>query len=375
LKLDTKELPVLIRSLHRAGRRALTLLATLALLSTAVAPASASAPPPNDDARDAEVVTSVPASFSLDVRAATVEEGEQTNACVETDNTVWYALTLPADQRLQLDATGSDFDAGLVVFAGTGPEDELVACGARRLTFDVQAGVSYFVQVGAVMGLEDGQGWLDLTFREAAQLTGKPTTSNGRSAIQAVLAAWEQELPEGRRLVQVSAWTERQHSAPGRPVGGSDVTVEIHDLVTDPETGILTHDEWFGFLTPSSEQLRLDPALRTAVVDAPVLLEHLRVVVTPDGEAETEDLGVVPGAVSLRWTGQGDLMHDRFVTNHRDVDERGTFVGIQRYRAAVVDGDVSLDGRSVINDAPWISYLADGKELSRAWWRTDAEAV
>jgi hypothetical protein len=362
---------VLTRSLHRAGRRALALLVTLALLSTVVASASASERPSNDDARDAVGVTIVPASFSLDVRVATVEEDEQTDACFETASTVWYELTLPADQRLQLDATGSDFDAGLVVFAGSGPEDELVGCGARRLTFDVQAGVSYFVQVGAIMGLEDGQGWLDLTFREAPRLTGKPTTSNGRSAVQAVLAAWEQELPGGRRLVQVSASSERQHPAPGRPSAGSDVAVEIHDLVTDPETGIVTHDEWFGFLTPSSQQLRMDPALRTAVVETPVLLEHLRVVVTPDGEAETEDLGLVPGAVSLRWTGQGDFVRDRFVTNHRDVDEHGTFVGIQRYRSALVDGDVSLDGRSVISGAPWVSYLADGRDLTRTWWRTD----
>jgi hypothetical protein len=362
---------MLSRSIRRGGLRALTLLTALSFLLGTMASAPAAERPHNDDARDADRVTNVPTTFTQDVRGATVEENEQLNACFETDATVWYEVNLPVEQRLQLDATGSDFAAGLVVFTGSGPEDEIVACGIDRLTFTVSADTSYFVQVGAVLGLDDGQGWLDLTFREAPRLQGKPTTNNHHLAARAALAAWEQELPDGRRLVQVSASTAREHAAPGRPSAGSDVVVEIHDLVTDPATGVLVHDEWFGLLTPSSEQLRLDPALRTAALEATVMLEHSRLVVTADGEVETEELGVVPGAVSLQWTGEGPLVHDRMVTQHRDVDEHATFVGIQRFRPALVEGDVSIDGWPVVSQAPWTSYLVDGKDLSRTWWRTD----
>jgi hypothetical protein len=362
---------MLSRSIRRGGLRALTLLTSLAFLLGTMASLPVADRPPNDDARDAVPVTGVPTSFTQDVRGATVEENEQIDACFETDSTVWYEVTLPVEQRLQLDATGSDFATGLVVFTGTGPGDEIVACGTDRLTFTVSADTSYFVQVGAVMGLDDGQGWLDLTFREAPRLQGKPTTSSSRLAARAALAAWEQELPDGRRLVQVSASTAGEHAAPGRPSASSDVVVEIHELVTDPVTGVLVHDEWFGLLTPSSEQLRLDPALRTAVLEATVMLEHLRLVVTPDGDVETEELGDVPGGVSLRWTGEGRLVHDRLVTQHKDIDEHATFVGIERFRPALVEGDVSIDGRPVVNHAPWISYLVDGKDLSRMWWRTD----
>jgi hypothetical protein len=352
------------------GPELLALVVVLVLVTSFAAFAAGSPAPSNDDAADAVAVTALPAAFSLDVAGATLEDGEQDDVCFETDNTVWYAVSLPTEQRLTMDATGSDFEVGLVVFASTGGQDEILACGVERLTFTAHAGITYYVQVGAHMGLQPGQGHLELQFREAVRTTGKPTTANTWTATGAVLAAWEEELPHGRRLVQVSAMTVHEHVAPGGPEAHADVAVEVHDLVVDPDTGVLTHDEWFGLTRPTAEQLRIDPSLRSAAVDAPLVFEHTRLVVTPDGEADSEDLGEVPGTVDVRWSGVGPLLHDRAVAHHKDVEERSTFVDIERRRAAHVDADVRVDGRSVIDGAPWHASFLDGRSLNRSWSRT-----
>lgn len=124
--------------------RALLLAFVLALL----APGSASAAPPANDARaSAELITGSLAGRTL--AEATVEPGEPL-ACGSTtlSDTVWFSFLAPSAGTLTTDVlTGAR-----LVSLYRGPSTTPARCGPGKLTLDVTAGETVFLQVGRTPG-------------------------------------------------------------------------------------------------------------------------------------------------------------------------------------------------------------------------------
>jgi PKD repeat protein len=116
-------------------------------------------PPPNDDFADALVIPSLPfADDGREMTPATVEVGEPASSCVAppSEKTMWYAFTPEESMSLTASFLGSVFATGIVAYTGDslGTLTE-VACEVPGdgftpvLTFPVDAGSTYYLQVGA----------------------------------------------------------------------------------------------------------------------------------------------------------------------------------------------------------------------------------
>ena len=90
-------------------------LSALLIASTATAAAAAS-PLPNDDMAQATTITSLPFSATVDLSAATVEAGENTECLFPSTKSVWYRYVVPSRQLIQIDLTGSGPDAGVRIY-------------------------------------------------------------------------------------------------------------------------------------------------------------------------------------------------------------------------------------------------------------------
>jgi hypothetical protein len=292
-------------------------------------------------------------------------------------STVWYALTLPTAAQVQVDTAGSDFDTAVVVFTGEVHEDlHLVGCANDRgdvlqasLSFSAQAGVTYLVQVGAAGELPDGLGALHIDFLEAARPTGKPTVDGYRTADQAALAFWAEEIPGWHRWVKVTAASTASQRRPGAPELLQDIEVMVRESVA---VGDVRHnDEWFGFIHPDGE-LRLDPSLQTATITAQVALEHTRLISRGPDDADPEivELPDAVGLVDLTFTGVGRTLRDNHTFRDRGFSERSHVVFTEHVRFADVTGGVTVDGRSVIDGPPWQAVLLRSALHETLWHRS-----
>ncbi len=125
-----------------------------------VAPATGAVfvPPPNDNFADATDVGVVPfGPVLLDASDATTEPNDP-DFCWGSGPTVWFTFTPDTDMRAEANTLGSNYDTTLSVY--TGPSHaalEEIACNddanpgtvESRVRWDAEAGVEYFIMVGA----------------------------------------------------------------------------------------------------------------------------------------------------------------------------------------------------------------------------------
>ncbi len=101
----------------------------------------------NDDFDNATVIASLPFSDQFDPALATVAEDDP--SCYLRDPSVWYQMTPPHDETIELSAS-SNYTPGLSVYTGAKGALTQVACtGGNRLTFSVLGGQTYFIMVTA----------------------------------------------------------------------------------------------------------------------------------------------------------------------------------------------------------------------------------
>jgi Ca2+-binding RTX toxin-like protein len=156
------------------------LLAALALVATAtVVPAAEDGPvgaaPPNDDFASAALIVGLPASDLADTTLATAETGEPAGSCTTSaEATVWYRYTSSNSFNLGIDTFDSTYDTVMVVYSGSSLGTLIeVACNddapgvlQSSLTFRVEAGTTYYIQVG---GFNGAAGTLDFDVYESTR--------------------------------------------------------------------------------------------------------------------------------------------------------------------------------------------------------------
>jgi Family of unknown function (DUF6299) len=152
-------LPGTIRS-HTVKSK-IKLLAVLALALSVLAvsaPAALAASPTNDTFAGAAPVA-IGFSEVLDTTSATTDgDDAQLNASCgapATDASVWYALD-GTDTGVVVDASQSNYSAGVLVGVGSQGNLQTVACGPGAVTFFAAAGTTYYVL--AIDDQNDGGG-------------------------------------------------------------------------------------------------------------------------------------------------------------------------------------------------------------------------
>jgi hypothetical protein len=123
----------------------------LALVSLGLAVPVLAAAPGNDTYATRQVIGAIPFSDSLDTSEATTDALDlEANAdCLApaTDASVWYEFVPAADVQVDLDATASDYSAGLIVLTGSPGSFALQTCGPGGVSFSATAGVTYTILV------------------------------------------------------------------------------------------------------------------------------------------------------------------------------------------------------------------------------------
>jgi PKD repeat protein len=136
------------------------------MLGVLLVPATANAATPaNDDFANAQVITSLPFSDSVAIDDATLEGGEP-SGCYFAGKSVWYSITPSSNGVLRADiSTSSFFDRILYVYRQDGSGFgglSTIACaspyynGQSSATFSVEAGKTYYLQVGSFYSFSTG---------------------------------------------------------------------------------------------------------------------------------------------------------------------------------------------------------------------------
>jgi len=109
-------------------------------------------PPANDHFSDAEVVSSLPFTATVDISDATNEPSEP-QSCLGMDRTVWYSFTPTEDQSVRVTTEGSAVSGNVNIYRATGPEIFYLQFLSSSLCsnsqpFIAEAGQTYYLQVG-----------------------------------------------------------------------------------------------------------------------------------------------------------------------------------------------------------------------------------
>lgn len=149
-------------------RLAQALAVAAVALGALVIPATAAAVPPANDAfADAVAIdpSGLPFSDSVTIDDATLESGEPAG-CYVVGKSVWYSITPTSDGVLRADVGNSSFfDRILYVYRQNGSGLgglSTVGCaspyynGQSTVTFDVQAGATYYIQAGGFFSYSTG---------------------------------------------------------------------------------------------------------------------------------------------------------------------------------------------------------------------------
>jgi PKD domain len=112
------------------------------------------APPANDNFADAKTVSTLPYSDTVDVTAATTEQGEPTSSCTgyQQSGSAWYRFTPSESGSVSATANYPN-----LVAAYSGPSlANLTSLGCRNfggmLTFRAEAGTTYYLQLAGIYG-------------------------------------------------------------------------------------------------------------------------------------------------------------------------------------------------------------------------------
>jgi len=117
--------------------------------------------PANDNFSSATTITSLPFGDTVDTTAALIEVDEPTPSCASfgKQKTVWYAFTPETSGSISAGFNSISFTPTLAAYTGASLEDlSEVGCRAfgSRLTFLVDAGTTYYFQVGGFSVNEGG---------------------------------------------------------------------------------------------------------------------------------------------------------------------------------------------------------------------------
>jgi hypothetical protein len=113
-------------------------------------------PPANDNFSSATLITALPFSDTVDTTGATLEPGEPAPSCLfgQLAGSVWYAFT-PAVSESVSASTQPTFVNEVAAYTGTSVGNlTQVGCdpGQEFMTIHVNAGTTYYFQVGGVSG-------------------------------------------------------------------------------------------------------------------------------------------------------------------------------------------------------------------------------
>jgi hypothetical protein len=141
-------------------RAFLALAAVLSLLAIAL-PSTAAASPTNDLFANATAIDPSLSSFTdyADIGSASTEQGEPQN-CYYAVKTVWYSITPTTSETVKVNLGGSSFyDTELNVYRQDGTDISglsFLNClsfgGGSPISFDAQAGKTYYIQAGSIYG-------------------------------------------------------------------------------------------------------------------------------------------------------------------------------------------------------------------------------
>lgn len=342
-------------------KRALVLCTVILTVLSLAVPAVAQ--PGNDDLASATEVSALPFDDSVDTTEATTEvdepvEGEE--ICPPRGSTVWYALTLDANQTVSINTAGSNYDTTLAVYTGTDYSDlALVDCNddtffgvQAALTISADAGVTYLIQAGSFGG--DGGGQLEISIGEPAKTTGKPVIFKSKfkgSGAEAFNETFDEET--GAFSFSGATLIDGQANEGGKPTKFTTLFVSEFTETIDEVEETVTFTEWFGATELSNDQFAIDRKLRSAWVEADVaLFGQTCTFGFEDEEPDCTDLGVANVTVDLSWQGIGGVEKLRFMEKATFDGVRTMFKGTFSNRAADVSGgwsgdrDVDLSGSS-----------------------------
>jgi len=141
--------------------------------------------PANDDINSATLISTFPFTSSEDTTGATVASDDPVmgpNLGVNS-NTVWFSLTPGSGGTVTADTFGSSYDTIMAAFTGqrgslkllTGNDDANSSTRQSQVTFGVQAGTTYYIEVAQYGSPAGGQ--LTLNVNSSAGAIGTPTAT------------------------------------------------------------------------------------------------------------------------------------------------------------------------------------------------------
>jgi hypothetical protein len=138
------------------SRRLIDVTAAATLCLGGLAAPAVAQTPPNDDVATPTVV-GVPDSLMQDTSEATMDAIDPELTCAPPAGaTVWFAFTPAADQRVEFNTLGSDYDTTLSAYFAMPSIDTEVACNddaaeglTSRVRFDAEAGQTYLIMAGS----------------------------------------------------------------------------------------------------------------------------------------------------------------------------------------------------------------------------------
>lgn len=112
--------------------------------------------PANDDFTNANVITSLPFSSTVDITLATIESNEQ-QLCFIMDRTVWYAFTSTETTVVRANTHGSAVSGNVNIYRAFGPgisDLQFLTCSGPDFspTFTAEANQTYYLQAGSAFG-------------------------------------------------------------------------------------------------------------------------------------------------------------------------------------------------------------------------------
>lgn len=140
---------------RKTFRLVISLFLALVLSFGGFTPALA-APPANDNLANAEIITSLPFSATVDNTDATNEPNEP-SACSFSSSSVWYSFTATQNVAFRVDMTGGTVFSSMSIYLASGStisDLTLQACSysPNPTNFPVEAGKTYYLQVGSGLG-------------------------------------------------------------------------------------------------------------------------------------------------------------------------------------------------------------------------------
>jgi hypothetical protein len=197
--------------------------------STAYSPALA-APPINDNFSNAETITLLPFSTTVDITDAGIEPGEVTYWCSNIERTVWYTFTPTESMTVRLDMQGSAISGAIGIYSGNASGlnslviQDCVFTSSTSVIRRLEAGQTYYLQAGALNG-ETGS--ISINFEQV------PSPSNDFFTNAEVISS----LPFNETLDVTGAWSE-----PGEPWNCINMDRTVWHSFTPAETMLVQAD-------------------------------------------------------------------------------------------------------------------------------------